>query len=231
MNTTFQKPVALQCPICENNFTAFTWNTSVDTIATRWTDGSMWVNGYPVRRYDVFHCRKCGFAGTKYIFENIDPIDKLMLGVRLADFANIYPINSRTYFEINEVAAGIYKQLGINAIEQGLHYAIAACECIVADDIEAERYYRLKAARTWLAAVDNWGEVSSEKLPEVLLVSGEMFRRAGLVKGANELFKRLIELQLPSTQHWLQQLARVQMVVPQHEMPTLDYLNSITVEI
>jgi hypothetical protein len=117
--------------------------------------------------------------------------------------------------------------MGRGALWTAQFYAYAAWECITANDVEAERYYRLKTATTILAGVDNWGEIDEQYLATIVFKAAEMLRRAGKVDEAKIQFNRVSEFPPSLDNEFLPSLVRLQLTHPRDIRPSLGELQSL----
>ena len=91
----------------------------------------------------------------------------------------------------------------------------AAWCCVDEGDIEAERYFRRRAAWKFEEALSSFDGVAREERAVLTYLVGELWRRIGDVRQANAWFNRVqSEIGDPSTQQWVIDAARQQRDCP-----------------
>jgi uncharacterized protein len=87
----------------------------------------------------------------------------------------------------------------------------AAWCCMDEGDVEAERYFRRKAAWMFEAALESWDGVAPDARAVLTYLVGELWRRVGDVKRAAAWFDRVpSEVVAPLRQQWVVNAARQQ---------------------
>ena len=91
----------------------------------------------------------------------------------------------------------------------------AAWCCVDESDIEAERYFRRKAAWTLERALNSYDGVVRDERAVLTYLVGELWRRVGDVAQAREWFDRVPpEITDAQTQQWILDAARQQRDCP-----------------
>ena len=87
--------------------------------------------------------------------------------------------------------------------------------CVDEGDIEAERFFRRKAAWMFEHALESYDGVAQEERAVLTYLVGELWRRVGDARLASAWFNRVeTEVSDPSTQQWVIDAARQQRDCP-----------------
>lgn len=192
--TTMQQ-TDVQCPVCKHEIHA-QWATATYRHGMR-TDLHVRAQGTQPLPYRVITCNDCGFSAEKAVYDAQadDPISDyarfqvqkiitpLLLqgsGVRAAD-----PMEK---WEWAAVIAD-WSEREAKVIAQ---YWLNAAWCAVDEgDVEAERYYRLKAVRLFMLALDRYDDFKPEERAKYVYLVGELWRRIGDLKQATYWFEQV----------------------------------------
>jgi hypothetical protein len=110
-----------------------------------------------------------------------------------------------------EAAAKVAMWQGRDAEDIGDLFLRAAWCCVDEDDIEAERYFRRKAASAFEQALSTWDGVSGERRAVLTYLVGELWRRIGNASLARGWFDRVPEEVIDRRgQQWVLDAARQQ---------------------
>lgn len=206
--------IDLRCPNCGSDFTSKTVE-SANLRVRQHTDFYPEATGVQPIRYAVHRCPNCGFAGRDDSFSGLQTLGYEVrqrvwdeLAPRVTDTAPA----SETY----EFAAKIATWDGADAVNIGDLWLRAAWCCVDEGDIEAERYYRRYAARSFEEALEHYDEIEPDERAKITYLVGELWRRIGDGARANSWFDRVAdEITSPTSQSWLVDLARGQQDDPE----------------
>ena len=91
----------------------------------------------------------------------------------------------------------------------------AAWCCVDEGDVEAERFFRRKAAWSFEKSLESWDGVAREERAVLTYLVGELWRRVGDGKLAREWFDKVqTEVVEQATQQWVMDAARQQRDCP-----------------
>jgi uncharacterized protein len=206
--------ITLQCPICTTWF-ASTAVARPGRPAGMRTDFHQRVDGPPPLQYHIHLCPDCGFAGPRDDF-GADELCADGIGARSeaatspSDVPRT-PGASVAGSEKYEAAAAAAVRRGSRPREVAELLIRAAWCCVDEHDIEAERYFRRQAARTFEAALARYDEVGREERAMITYMVGELWRRTGDRRVAASWFDRVQnEVVDVTTQRWVVDLAAQQ---------------------
>ncbi|AHG92579.1 Protein of unknown function DUF2225 (plasmid) [Gemmatirosa kalamazoonensis] len=169
------REITLQCPVCGTWFSAAAPEES-DARARTSTDFHRRVDGPEPVAYLVALCGACGFAGPRDDFAC-----DVVTGASTAALDGVMASRGDRVAasEKYEAAADIAARRGDgDAAVADLLLRAAWC-CIDEGDVEAERFFRRRAARTFERALALYDEVARERRAVVTYLVGELWRRAG----------------------------------------------------
>lgn len=205
--------IQLTCPVCDTAFESTTY-TGERRCADRCTDFRPRVAGMPLTSF-VHTCAGCGYSGSETAF-GADADVSFTLQERVRNeltprMCGRVPTGSEKY----EAAARIaeWTEAGPGAIAE-LHLRAAWC-CVEEEDVEAERYFRLRAARSYEAALETYALVEASHRALLAYLVGEIWRRVGDDSAARYWFDRVeSEIVDWSEQEWIADAARQQRDFP-----------------
>jgi uncharacterized protein (DUF2225 family) len=206
---TTQK-ITLRCPVCEKSFES-DWITSENLVPqTRRTDFHPYLAdnkcGLP---FQIHTCHGCGY--TKSIEGFVEQPQEY------ANTGLITFLQYKVYPHLNWLGTGITASAKYEAsakilqYEKAHHKAIAsnflmaAWCCVDEGDYEAERYFRRLAVEQYHDALASFDEVSSDELPVITYLVGELYRRIGNRNQALVWFNKVLRLApgLSKEKEWL----------------------------
>lgn len=206
--------IELTCPVCE---TAFRSQTVIATNAFggKRTDFHERAAGMQPLPYFVHMCANCGYAGVEKDFgPEVDPTDRIQEYVwcELAPaLKRELPSGSLKY----EHAAKVAEWQGSEPRYLADLYLRAAWCCVDERDIEAERFFRRKAAWRFAEALAAYDGVPSDERAVLTYLIGELWRRIGDGRLAQQWFERVPEEVVePSVQAWVLEAASQQREAP-----------------
>jgi uncharacterized protein (DUF2225 family) len=210
--TTLQQ-IELECPVCRLRFASHAV-VSTNSFGGKRTDFHERASGTQPLPYLVHMCRRCGYAGAERDFEEAE----ITPAVRACVWSELAPLARRTHVagsEKHEAAAKVAEWRGLEPRHVADLLLRAAWCCADEDDIEAERFFRRKAAWAFEEALDSWDGVARQERAVVTYLVGELWRRVGDVKLARPWFDRVPgEIVDAATQGWVLDAAAQQRDAP-----------------
>jgi uncharacterized protein (DUF2225 family) len=160
-------------------------------------------------------CGRCGFSGSERDFteeSEVSPVLKEHVWNELApSIASGSVLGSEKY----EAAAKVAEWQGMEARHVADLLLRAAWCCVDEGDVEAERFFRRKAAWKFEEALESFDGVAREERAVLTYLVGELWRRVGEAKLAVAWLNRVAsEIADPQTQQWVTDAARQQRDCP-----------------
>ena len=227
--TTLQQ-IELQCPVCETRFRSQAV-VSTNSFGGKRTDFHERAAGTQPLPYLVHMCQHCGYTGAERDFTDeadVTPLVREHVWTELAPQVArqlAAPLGGSTGPSLRIPIAGSakYEAAAKVAEWQGLeprHVADlllrAAWCCVDEGDIEAERFFRRKAAWAFAEALAEYDGVAAEERAVLTYLVGELWRRVGDRAQAGEWFDRVTgELVDGPAQQWVIDAARQQRGLPE----------------
>jgi len=209
--TTLQQ-IELRCPVCETRFRSQAV-VSTNSFGGKRTDFHERAAGTQPLPYLVHMCGRCGFSGTEADFEGAEVRPPLRERV----WSELAPVVSPsvTGSEKYEAAAKVAEWQGAEARHVADLLLRAAWCCVDEGDVEAERYFRRKAAWAFERALGGYDGVARDERAVLTYLVGELWRRAGDTVRAALWFDRVRgEVSDLATQRWIVEAARQQREQP-----------------
>jgi uncharacterized protein (DUF2225 family) len=211
--TTLQQ-IDLQCPICENRFRSQAV-VSTNSFGGKRTDFHERAAGTQPLPYLIHTCNRCGYSGSERDFTEeaeVSPVLKERVWNELAPAIATGPVcGSEKY----EAAAKVADWQGLEPRHVADLLLRAAWCCVDEGDIEAERFFRRKAAWKFEEALESFDGVARDERAVLTYLVGELWRRVGDMKLACEWFNRVAsEVVDTHTQQWVIDAARQQRDCP-----------------
>ena len=215
--TTLQQ-IELQCPVCETRFRSQAV-ISTNSFGGKRTDFHERAAGTQPLPYLVHMCNRCGYTGAERDFTeeaDVSPMLREQVWTELAPQLTAAPnrgavLGSEKY----EAAAKVAEWQGLEPRHVADLLLRAAWCCVDEGDIEAERYFRRKAAWAFERALDGYDAVAQEERAVLTYLVGELWRRVGDAKQAHRWFDQVAtEVADSSTQQWVIDAARQQRDCP-----------------
>lgn len=207
--TTLQQ-IELECPVCENRFRTQAV-LATNSFGGKQTDFHERAVGTQPLPFLVHTCDRCGFSGLESDFADADEVTPWLreqVWSELAPALTGAPVSGSEKYEL---AARIAEWQHGDARRVGDLLLRAAWCCMDEEDVEAERYYRRRAARAFEAALAAWAGVDVAERAVVTYLVGELWRRVGDRAQAHEWFDRVAdEIVDPAAQRWVLDAARQQ---------------------
>ena len=221
--TTLQQ-IELQCPVCETRFRSQAV-VSTNSFGGKRTDFHERAAGTQPLPYLVHMCQNCGYTGAERDFTDeadVTPLVREHVWTELAPQLAQTPVPLGAPSRLPVTGSAKYEAAAKVAEWQNLeprHVADlllrAAWCCVDEGDIEAERFFRRKAAWAFASALDGFDGVAREERAVLTYLVGELWRRVGDRAQAWEWFDRVVgEVVDGSTQQWVLDAARQQRECP-----------------
>ena len=215
--TTLQQ-IELQCPVCETRFRSQAV-ISTNSFGGKRTDFHERAAGTQPLPYLVHMCSSCGYTGAERDFTDeadVTPIVREHVWTELAPQLTAAPnrgavLGSEKY----EAAAKVAEWQGLEPRHVADLLLRAAWCCVDEGDVEAERFFRRKAAWAFERSLDAFDGVAQEERAVLTYLVGELWRRVGDARAAREWFDRVPgEVVDAATQQWVIDAARQQRDCP-----------------
>ena len=211
---TTLRQIELTCPVCENRFRSQAV-VSTNSFGGKRTDFHERAAGTQPLPYSVHTCERCGFTSAECDFA---AEAEVTLALRERVWNELAPMVARgpmTGSEKLEAAAKVAEWQGLEPRHVADLLLRAAWCCVDEGDIEAERFFRRKAAWAFEEALNAWDGVAREERAVLTYLVGELWRRVGDQRLAREWFNRVPnEIVDQATQQWVLDAARQQRDCP-----------------
>jgi hypothetical protein len=211
--TTLQQ-IELTCPVCETRFRSQAV-VSTNSFGGKRTDFHERAAGTQPLPYLVHMCNRCGYTGAERDFTeeaDVSPMLREQVWSELApQLAKPAVLGSEKY----EAAAKVAEWQGLEPRHVADLLLRAAWCCVDEGDIEAERFFRRKAAWAFERALDGYDSVAPEERAVLTYLVGELWRRVGDAPQARRWFDQVAgEVADSTTQQWVVDAARQQRDCP-----------------
>ncbi|HXC26218.1 MAG TPA: DUF2225 domain-containing protein [Gemmatimonadaceae bacterium] len=210
---TALRRIALCCPSCGHEFRSQVV-ISTDPLAAKSTDFHERAAGTPSLPYQVHMCDQCGYAGTERDFTeptDVSPVVREHIWTELSPQVRSFLFGSEKY----EAAAKVAIWQGADPRRVAELLLRAAWCCVEEEDLEAERYFRRKAAWAFEQALDTADLVPDDERAVLAYLIGELWRRIGDVQQASLWFERVANEVVDSVcQTWIVDAAQRQQTDP-----------------
>lgn len=211
--TTLQQ-IQLRCPICECCFESQTV-VSTNAFGGKRTDFHERAAGTQPLPYLIHMCNRCGYSGCERDFTEEAEVSSVVREHVWNELAPAIASRSVTGSEKYEAAAKVAEWQGMEPRYIADLFLRAAWCCVDEGDVEAERFFRRKAAWQFDAALDSYDGVPREERAVLTYLVGELWRRIGDERLAAEWFGRVTnEIDDFATQQWVAEAARQQRECP-----------------
>jgi uncharacterized protein len=200
----------LTCPVCFRAFSSQAVFPTGLTARTR-TDLHEQVPGVQPLPYLVHTCMTCGYSGNDRDFGDRVHVARTIATNVWDELAPKLAAGAISGSEKYEFAAKVAMWRGAAPERIGELLLAAAWCCVDEGDIEAERYFRRKAAWMFEAALASWDGVAPGMRALLTYLVAELWRRVGDLEAATEWFDRVpSEVVAPVSQRWIIRAARQQ---------------------
>lgn len=211
--TTLQQ-IELQCPICETRFVSQAV-VSTNSFGGKRTDFHERAAGTQPLPYLVHMCNHCGYSGAERDFTEEAEITPSLKDLVITELAPIAHAPMITGSEKYEAAAKVAEWAGNEPRHIADLLLRAAWCCVDEGDIEAERFFRRKAAWMFEKALASFDGVTRDERAVLTYLVGELWRRVGDLEQARQWFDRVpCEVVDEQSQQWVLDAARQQRDCP-----------------
>ena len=211
--TTLQQ-IELRCPICDTRFRSQTV-VSTNSFGGKRTDFHERAAGTQPLPYLVHMCSRCGYSGAERDFTEEADVSPTLKEHVWNELAPCLSCGSVVGSEKYEAAAKVADWQGMEPRHVADLLLRAAWCCVDEGDVEAERYFRRKAAWAFEQALEGYDGVARDERAVLTYLVGELWRRAGDCRLANEWFNRVPgEVTDGQSQQWVLDAARQQRDCP-----------------
>ena len=160
-------------------------------------------------------CSRCGYSGAERDFTEDADVTPGAARARLERACSATLHGWHLGSEKYEAAAKVAEWQALDVRHVADLLLRAAWCCVDENDSEAERFFRRKAAWKFEEALSSFDGVAREERAVLTYLVGELWRRVGDVRQANEWFNRVAsELTDAATQQWVLDAARQQRDCP-----------------
>ena len=224
---TFLQQIKLRCPVCETVFPSLVAKV-VKPIGGRRSDFREETSNRHSLPYLIHLCTTCGYAAQAERFGADSEISPEIRERVWLELATRLPLptpdgslqNPVPGSEKYEAAAMVAEWLGADARQLGDLWLRAAWCCEDENDIEAERYFRRKAAWSFAESLDSFDGVASDERAAITYLVGELWRRIGDERLASHWFGRVPEEVVDfKAQEYILTAARRQAEEPEEWLP------------
>jgi uncharacterized protein len=209
--------IVLRCPVCERRFLSQAV-VSTNSFGGKRTDFHERAAGTQPLPYLVHTCNRCGYTGAERDFSEeaeVTPVLREHVWNELAPVVRRPPMVAMLGSEKYEAAAKVAEWQGLEPRHVADLLLRAAWCCVDEGDIEAERFFRRKAAWAFEEALNAWDGVAREERAVLTYLVGELWRRVGDGGSARDWFNRVPnEIVDQSTQQWVLDAAAQQRAAP-----------------
>ena len=211
--TTLQQ-IELKCPVCDSRFRSQAV-VSTNSFGGKRTDFHERAAGTQPLPYLVHMCSRCGYSGSERDFTEDSEVSALVKEHVWNELAPVVSHGAVTGSEKYESAAKVAEWQGMEPRHIADLLLRAAWCCVDEGDVEAERFFRRKAAWAFEKSLESWDGVAREERAVLTYLVGELWRRVGDASKASEWFDRVPgEIMDAAGQQWVIDAARQQRDCP-----------------
>lgn len=211
--TTLQQ-IELQCPICDIRFRSQTV-ISTNSFGGKRTDFHERAAGTQPLPFLIHTCNRCGFSGAERDFSDEIEVSQGLKEHVWNELAPVVNTGAMPGSEKYEAAAKVAEWQGIEPRHVADLLLRASWCCVDEGDVEAERFFRRKAAWKFAEALETFDGVGREERAVLTYLIGELWRRVGDGEMASNWFNRVdVEVTDTLAQRWVLDAARQQRDCP-----------------
>lgn len=211
--TTLQS-IELRCPVCETAFRSQAV-VSTNSFGGKRTDFHERAAGTQPLPYLIHTCAGCAYSGAERDFTEDAEVSPVLRERVLSELAAVAMTGSLTGSEKYEAAAKVAEWQNLEPRHIADLLLRAAWCCVDEGDIEAERYFRRKAAWKFEEALASYDGVQRDERAVLTYLVGELWRRTGDTARGRTWFERVEqEVEDPQAQQWVLDAARQQRECP-----------------
>lgn len=192
---TFLQQITLRCPVCDTRFESLVAKVT-NFLGGRRSDFREEASGKHALPYLVHACTECGYAGqTDQFYSSVDLAADVRQRIRSELRQPLATAAARLGFipasEKYEAIAKIAEWQFADARRVAELWLRAAWCSEDEHDVEAERYFRRKAARAFTKALEDFEGVAADERAAITYLVGELWRRIGDDRQASRWFTRV----------------------------------------
>jgi uncharacterized protein (DUF2225 family) len=211
--TTLQQ-IELRCPICDTRFRSQAV-VSTNSFGGKRTDFHERAAGTQPLPYLVHMCNRCGYSGAERDFTDEAEVSPILREHVWNELAPTFCTGCTSGSEKYEAAAKVAEWQSLEPRHVADLLLRAAWCCVDEGDVEAERYFRRRAAWMFERSLESWDGVARDERAVLTYLVGELWRRVGDVKQAAAWFDRVAEeVTDEANQQWVLDAARQQRDCP-----------------
>src|SRR6476660_270088 len=211
--TTLQQ-IDLHCPICESNFRSQAV-VSTNSFGGKRTDFHERAAGTQPLPYLVHTCSRCGYSGAARDFSDEAEVTPMLREHVWNELTPRLPTEALYGSEKYELAAKIAEWQSMEPRHIADLLLRAAWCCVDEGDVEAERFFRRKAAWKFEESLSSFDGVAREERAVLTYLVGELWRRVGDGGQASSWLNRVqVEVVDSQSQQWVIDAARQQRDCP-----------------
>ena len=187
--TTLQQ-IDLRCPICDTRFRSQSV-VSTNSFGGKRTDFHERAAGTQPLPFLVHMCNRCGYTGSERDFSEEADVSTTLKEHVWNELAPTLACGAVTGSEKYEAAAKVAEWQAMDPRHVADLLLRAAWCCVDEGDIEAERFFRRKAADAFEGALATYDGVAREERAVLTYLVGELWRRVGDLRQAARWFDRV----------------------------------------
>ena len=211
--TTLQQ-IELRCPVCETRFRSQSV-VSTNSFGGKRTDFHERAAGTQPLPYLVHMCNRCGYSGAERDFTEEADVTPMLKEHVWNELTPVITPAAVSGSEKYEAAAKVAEWQSMEPRHVADLLLRAAWCCVDEGDIEAERFFRRKAAWAFEQALESYDGVPREERAVLTYLVGELWRRVGDARKAGAWFNRVpAEITDLTSQQWVLDAARQQRDCP-----------------
>jgi len=206
--------IELRCPICDTRFRSQAV-VSTNSFGGKRTDFHERAAGTQPLPYLVHMCSRCGYSGAERDFTEEAEVSPMIKEHVWNELAPALSCGSVVGSEKYEAAAKVAEWQSMEPRHIADLLLRAAWCCVDEGDIEAERYFRRRAAWMFERSLESYDGVARDERAVLTYLIGELWRRVGDSALANDWFNRVPgEITEAQSQQWVLDAARQQRDCP-----------------
>ena len=211
--TTLQQ-IELRCPVCETRFRSQSV-VSTNSFGGKRTDFHERAAGTQPLPYLVHMCSRCGYSGAERDFTEEADVTPMLKEHVWNELTPVISPAAVSGSEKYEAAAKVAEWQSMEPRHVADLLLRAAWCCVDEGDIEAERFFRRKAAWAFEQALSSYDGVPRDERAVLTYLVGELWRRVGDSRKATVWFNRVpAEVIDLGSQQWVLDAARQQRDCP-----------------
>ena len=211
--TTLQQ-IELRCPVCETRFRSQSV-VSTNSFGGKRTDFHERAAGTQPLPYLVHMCSRCGYSGAERDFTEEADVTPMLKEHVWNELTPVITTAAVSGSEKYEAAAKVAEWQSMEPRHVADLLLRAAWCCVDEGDIEAERFFRRKAAWAFEGALESYDGVPRDERAVLTYLVGELWRRVGDGQRATSWFDRVpVEVVDLTSQQWVMDAARQQRDCP-----------------